>query len=147
MALYPVVYCAFAHAELTSMHSFAKALALFCGIALSIAALPLQAANVTVFAAASLKEALDDAGRQFEAAGGNKLSISYAGSNALAKQIEAGAPADVFIYADLEWMDYLDTRHLLKSGTRFNLLRNTLVLIAPATSKLELKIAPGFGLA
>jgi molybdate transport system substrate-binding protein len=129
------------------MRSFAITFALSFGIALTIAAPPLQAANVTVFAAASLKEALDDAARQFEKSSGHKLSISYAGSNALAKQIEAGAPADVFISADLEWMDYLDTRHLLKPGTRFNLLRNTLVLIAPATSKLELRIAPGFGLA
>jgi molybdate transport system substrate-binding protein len=129
------------------MRSFAKTLALSIGIVLVLAALPLRAANVTVFAAASLKEAFDDAARQFEAASGDKLSISYAGSNALAKQIEAGAPADVFISADLEWMDYLDSRHLLKSGTRFNLLRNTLVLVAPAASNVALKIAPNFALA
>jgi molybdate transport system substrate-binding protein len=129
------------------MRSFAKTLALSLGIILAVAAPPLQAANLTVFAAASLKEALDDAARQFEAASGHKLSISYAGSNALAKQIESGAPADVFISADLEWMDYLDSRHLLKPGTRFNLLRNTLVLVAPAASNVSLKIAPNFALA
>ena len=68
------------------------------------------AADVTVFAAASLKEALDDQAKQFEATTGNKVIVSYAGSNTLAKQIESGAPADVFISADLDWMDYLDQR-------------------------------------
>jgi molybdate transport system substrate-binding protein len=142
-----MVYCDIVIVRLSVMRSFAKVLALSLGIVLTLAAPPLRAANVTVFAAASLKEALDDAARQFEAANGDKLSISYAGSNALAKQIEAGAPANVFISADLEWMDYLDTRHLTKPGTRFNLLRNTLVLVAPAGSNVTLKIAPNFGLA
>jgi hypothetical protein len=110
-----------------------------------------QAATVTVFAAASLKEAMDEQARLFEAktspAGSDKVVVSYAGSNTLAKQIEAGAPADLFISADLDWMDYLDKRHLLLSGTRGDLLRNTLVLIAPAASQTNLKIAPGFALA
>ena len=105
------------------------------------------AADVTVFAAASLKEALDDQARQFEASTGNKVVVSYGASNALAKQIEAGAPADLFISADLDWMDYVDQRHLLTPGTRVNLLRNTLVLVAPASSKSTLKIGPNFGLA
>jgi len=104
-------------------------------------------AEVTVFAAASLKEAMDEEARRFEAGTGNKVVVSYGASNALAKQIEAGAPADLFISADLDWMDYLEQRHLLMQGTRADLLRNTLVLIAPASSKSTLKIAPGFGLA
>ena len=105
------------------------------------------AADVTVFAAASLKEAMDAQATQFDANTGNKVIVSYGASNSLAKQIEAGAPADVFISADLDWMDYLDQHHLLMPGTRFNLLRNTLVLIAPASSTAKLTISPNFGLA
>ena len=108
---------------------------------------PVAAADVTIFAAASLKEALDEQARQFETSTGNKVVISYGASNALAKQIEAGAPADVFISADLDWMDFVDQRHLLLPDTRVNLLRNTLVLIAPASSKASLAIGPNFGLA
>ena len=73
--------------------------------------------------------------------------MSYGASNALAKQIEAAAPADVFISADLDWMDYVGQRNLLAPDTRFNLLRNTLVLIAPASSKATLMIGPNFALA
>jgi molybdate transport system substrate-binding protein len=108
---------------------------------------PVMAADVTVFAAASLKEALDDQARQFEATTGSKVIVSYGGSNTLAKQIESGAPADIFISADLDWMDYVDQRHLIAPNTRYNLLRNTLVLIAPASSTTPLKIGPNFGLA
>jgi len=105
------------------------------------------AASVTVLAAASLREALDDQSRQFQTSTGNKVVVSYAASNALAKQIEAGAPADVFISADLDWMDYLEQRRLLAPNTRVTLLRNTLVLIAPAASSVNLRIGPQFGLA
>ena len=105
------------------------------------------ATTVTVFAAASLKEALDAQARHFEADTGNKVVVSYGGSNALAKQIEAGAPADVFLSADADWMDYLDTRRLLAPGTRVDLLGNRLVLIVPAASTSTLKIAPNFALA
>jgi molybdate transport system substrate-binding protein len=108
---------------------------------------PVMAADVTVFAAASLKESMDDQAHRFEASTGNKVIVSYGGSNALAKQIESGAPADVFISADEDWMNYLDQRKLLKPNTRSNLLNNTLVLIAPATSASTLKIAPNFPLA
>ena len=110
------------------------------------AATPLRAAQVTVFAAASLKEALDGQASRFESDTGNRVIVAYAGSNALAKQIEAGAPADVFISADLAWMDYLGQRKLLAPGSSINLLRNTLVLVAPSTSAVSLKIAPGFDL-
>jgi molybdate transport system substrate-binding protein len=108
---------------------------------------PAVAADVTVFAAASLKEALDEQIRNFENVSGSKAIISYGGSNALAKQIEAGAPADVFISADLDWMDYLEARKLLAAGSRSNLLANRLVLIAAAASTSKLSIAPNFGLA
>jgi len=106
-----------------------------------------SAADVRVFAAASLKEALDEQVQQFEARTGNKVVVSYGASNALARQIDAGAPADLFLSADLEWMDYLDHRHRLAPGTRAVLLRNTLVLIAPTTSSVTLAIAPGVALA
>ena len=108
---------------------------------------PARAADVTVFAAASLKEALDEQARQFEATTGNKVIISYGASSALAKQVDAGAPADAFISADLDWMDHVDQRGLLMPNTRVNLLRNTLVLIAPASSKATLRIGPRFALA
>ena len=106
-----------------------------------------SAVTVTVFAAASLKEALDDQARQFEARTGDKVVISYAGSNTLAKQIEAGAPADVFISADLDWMDFLDSKQLLAPKTRIELLRNRQALIAPADSRAAIQIGPNFPLA
>lgn len=114
---------------------------------LAVASPIVTAADVTVFAAASLKEAVDEQARQFEASTGNKVIVSYGASNALAKQIEAGAPADIFISADLDWMDYLGERNLLAANSRFNLLRNALVLIAPVSSSSTLKIAPNFRLA
>ncbi len=122
-------------------------------MAVTIAALtllpiaPARGADLTVFAAASLKEALDEQASKFEADTGSKVVVSYAGSNALAKQIEAGAPADVFLSADVDWVDYLDKHKLIRPGTRVDLLRNRLVLIAPADSPASLRIAPGFGLA
>jgi molybdate transport system substrate-binding protein len=76
-----------------------------------------------------------------------KVSGVYAASSALARQIEQGAPADVFISADREWMDYLEHKKLVAGATRFDLLRNRLALIAPASSAAALRIAPGFGLA
>jgi molybdate transport system substrate-binding protein len=108
---------------------------------------PAEAADVTVFAAASLKEAMDAQAAQFDATTGNKVIVVYGASNTLAKQVEAGAPADLFISADLAWMDYVDERHLVAPGTRVTLLRNTLVLVAPASSAAALRIAPGFALA
>jgi molybdate transport system substrate-binding protein len=119
-------------------------------VALALAALAPSAAlaaHVTVFGAASLKEALDDQVRRFEKATGNEVVVSYGASNTLARQIEAGAPADIFISADLAWMDYLEQRHLLMPRTRIELLRNTLVLVAPASSSASLAIVPKFDLA
>ncbi len=102
---------------------------------------------ITVFAVASLKNALDTIAADYQPNTGNKVTISYAASSALAKQIEQAAPADAFISADLDWMDYLADKALIKQGTRRNLLGNRLVLIAPAKSTLELTIEPGFALA
>lgn len=103
--------------------------------------------TITVFAAASLKEALDENAKAYQTKVNGRVVVSYAASSALAKQIEAGAPADLFISADLDWMDYLEQRHLIKTGTRQNLLRNRLALVAPADNKVSVNIAQGFALA
>ncbi|WP_374651154.1 molybdate ABC transporter substrate-binding protein [Dongia sp.] len=103
--------------------------------------------KIIVFAAASLKGPLDDAAAAFKAEKGGDIAISYAGSSALAKQIEGGAPADLFISADLDWMDHVEMAKLVKDGTRSNWLGNTLVLVAPADSAATLKIAADFNLA
>ncbi len=92
---------------------------------------------LTVFAAASLKTALDEVAPVFTAATGIPVRFSYAASSALARQIENGAPADVLASADLEWMDYLQQRGLVKPETRLSLLGNKLVVIAPADSALR----------
>ena len=102
---------------------------------------------VLIFAAASLGDALEEVDRAFTTATGVPVRASYAASSVLAKQIEAGAPADAFFSADLAWVDYLDQRGLLKAGSRRNVLGNELLLIAPADSALRLHIAPGFDLA
>jgi molybdate transport system substrate-binding protein len=102
---------------------------------------------VTVFAAASLTDALEQLGDQFTRATGTKVRFSFAASSVLARQIEAGAGADVMFSADQEWMDYLQRRGRIKEATRRNLLGNRLALIAPADSTLQLEIAPGFSLA
>ena len=104
--------------------------------------------QITVFAAASLKNALDDVNAAFTKTTGVKVTASYAASSALAKQVEQGAPADVFISADLQWMDYVGERKLIKLDTRVNLLGNKLVLIAPADSKItNVTIGQGFDIA
>ena len=105
------------------------------------------AANLTIFAAASLKEALDENVKAFNLKTAHQVRVSYAGSNALARQIENGAPADLFISADEEWMDYAAQKNLISAGTRRNLVTNSLVLIAPVDSKVQLRIAPKFALA
>lgn len=103
--------------------------------------------QITIFAAASLKNALDEASAAFTQLTGNKVTSSYAASSALAKQIEQAAPADVFISADLDWMNYLAGKGLILPETRTNLLGNELVLIAPAASTATLQIKEGFPLA
>ncbi len=105
--------------------------------------------TVTVFAAASLKNALDDVNKAFTGKNPEtRITVSYAASSALIKQIEQGAPADVFISADLDWMDYGSQHKLIQEGTRTNLLGNKLVLIAPKDSRLaNVAIGPGFDIA
>ena len=103
--------------------------------------------TLLVFAAASLKESLDAVNAAWVQQGGAKTATSYAASSALARQIEGGAPAQVFISADLEWMDYLEKHALLQPGTRRNLVGNKLALIAPAQSKAQATLAPGVQLA
>jgi molybdate transport system substrate-binding protein len=105
-----------------------------------------QSKPTLVFAAASLHDALDDVNAQYKRATGRDVKISYAASSALAKQIEAGAPADIFISADEDWMNYLATRHLIRDPTRKDLLGNELVLVAPVDSTLKVQIAQGFPL-
>jgi molybdate transport system substrate-binding protein len=108
---------------------------------------PNRGGELLIFAAASLAGALDEADAAFTAQTGVKVKASYAASSVLAKQIEAGAPADLFFSADSEWVDYLQERGLLRPNSRRNVLGNALVLIAPADSPVQLHIASGFDLA
>jgi molybdate transport system substrate-binding protein len=102
--------------------------------------------QLLVFAAASLTNVLGELTPHWEKSSGVTVKISFAASSVLARQIEAGGTADVFVSADQEWMDYLQSRNLLDKSSRRNLVGNRLVLIAPADSKIELKIAPAFKL-
>jgi molybdate transport system substrate-binding protein len=101
---------------------------------------------MVVFAAASLKNALDAVNTQWQKDTGKSATISYAASSALAKQIEQGAPAQMFISADLAWMDYLAKKNLIKPDTRANLLGNRIVLVAPKEQAQPVHIKPGFDL-
>lgn len=116
-------------------------------LAIALGAAASAAEPVKIFAAASLKNALDEAGSAWKAKAGKDVVVSYAASSALAKQIEQGAPADMFISADLDWMNYLDKKQLIKSDTRRNLLGNALVLVAASGSGLKVTLAPGADLA
>jgi molybdate transport system substrate-binding protein len=107
-----------------------------------------QDKRLTVFAAASMKNALDDIGAAYTAKSGVRIVASYAASSALAKQIEQGAPADIFASADTDWMDYAAGKKTINEPSRVNLLGNSLVLIAAKDSKLDtVAIGPGFDLA
>ena len=111
------------------------------------ASLPARAQDLTIFAAASLKTALDEIAQGWSKATGKPLPrLSYAASGVLAKQVAQGAPADLFLSADLDWMDDLAGRGLVVTQSRVSLLANRLVLIAPAGSKREAKLAPGVDL-
>jgi molybdate transport system substrate-binding protein len=132
------------------MNKFARLLASLLALAsvASWAPAAAQEQSLTVFAAASLKNALDDTNAAFTKATGLKVVASYEASSALAKQIEQGAPADIFISADLRWMDYANEHKLIKPDTRVNLLGNKLVLIAPKDSRLDhVAIGDGFDIA
>jgi molybdate transport system substrate-binding protein len=125
---------------------FFLSLVILCGSAIS----PVSAEDktLTVFAAASMKNALDDIDAAFTAKTGVKVSASYAASSTLAKQIEQGAPADVFVSADTDWMDYATAKKNINEPTRINLLGNSIVLIAPKDSKIEnVAVGQGFDLA
>jgi molybdate transport system substrate-binding protein len=107
-----------------------------------------QHKSLTVFAAASMKNALDDIDAAYTAKTGVRVVASYAASSVLARQIEQGAPADVFVSADTDWMDYAIARKTISEPTRVNLLGNAIVLIAPKDSRIDnVAIGPGFDLA
>ncbi|MSP48205.1 MAG: molybdate ABC transporter substrate-binding protein [Alphaproteobacteria bacterium] len=103
--------------------------------------------DTLMFAATSLKDALDSVTAQWRTETGKRVVVSYATSPSLARQIEQGAPAQIFISADLDWMDYLSGKSLIKPESRFNLLSNRIVLVAPKTSAATTKIEPDFPLA
>jgi molybdate transport system substrate-binding protein len=130
------------------MHRLAgifAALFVLAGLAMPASA---EDKTITVFAAASMKNALDDIDAAYTAKTGVKVTVSYGPSSNLAKQIEQGAPADVFISADTDWMDYAISKKNINESTRVNLLGNTIVLIAPKDSRIDnVSIGPGFDLA
>jgi molybdate transport system substrate-binding protein len=116
-------------------------------LALAVGQAAAQDGEVLFFAAASLKNVLDAVDTQYQQDTGKHVTVSLAASSTLAKQIEGGAPADIFMSADLDWMDYLAQRNLIKADTRKNLVGNELVLVAPRDSTVQVTIAPGFDLA
>jgi molybdate transport system substrate-binding protein len=133
------------------MKSFLNPLSTFAAALLLAFGAPVHAADsnepeLLVFAAASLTNVLDDLSTRWTSTSGVQVKLSFAASSVLARQIEAGGRADLFISADQEWMDYLAQRGLIDKRSRRNLVGNQLVLIAPADSTIDLKIAPGFDL-
>ncbi len=115
--------------------------------ALCLGAAPVAAAEVVVFAAASMKTALDDFAAKWMDETGHSVTVSYAGSNALARQIIEGAPADIFLSAAVEWMDEVEKAGLLAEGTRTDLFGNSLVLVAHGNDAPPVAIGPGLDLA
>ncbi|HEY4213986.1 MAG TPA: molybdate ABC transporter substrate-binding protein [Steroidobacteraceae bacterium] len=122
-------------------------LTFFCATAVPVAVGAEEPKALLVFGASSLTNVLDDLDQAYTAKTKVPVKGSYAASSALAKQIEQGAPADIFFSADTDWVDYLDQRKLLKAGTRKDVVSNRLVLIAPADSTVQIKIGPHFDLA
>lgn len=124
-------------------------LAVAGAVVLGAWALPAQAQSTgpTVFAAASMKTALDEIDALYTAKTGKKVTVSYAASSALAKQIEQGAPADIFVSADIPWMDYVAAKGLIKPDSRIDLLGNALVLVAPSNAPEKVDLVPGAPLA
>jgi molybdate transport system substrate-binding protein len=115
-------------------------------LCLLLAPLTARAQELTVFAAASLTDAMKDISAQWAQAGHQPLRMSFGSSSTLARQIEQGAPANVFASADEKWMDYLADRKLIVPDTRKDLLGNELVLVVPATKPQHVTIGPGFDL-
>jgi len=135
---------------MTPVRSIVAAVTVLAALAaLTAPAAPAAAADaaVVVFAAASLKNALDDAVAIYGERTAKRVVVSYAATSTLARQIEQAAPADLFFPADVVWMDYLQERGLIRSGSRHTLLGNRLVLIAPRDSGISIDIAPGMDLA
>ncbi len=126
---------------------FYRILALIFALAIAPPATAQETPRLLVFAAASLTEALSETGKAYAAAGHAAPVFSFAASSALARQIENGAPAALFISADEEWMDYLAQRDLVVPASRVSFLGNSLVLVAPAGETLGIDIAPNFDLA
>lgn len=126
--------------------SFLLSVAAAVSMSLAVALPAAAAEKLTVFAAASLKGSLDVVAKLYEKKSGNTVAISYAASGPLAKQIEAAAPADIFISADKKWMDYVVKAGAVKKDQAVDLLGNRLVLVAAKDSKISLKIAKGFDL-
>ncbi len=132
------------------MHRSTCRAALLAALAVSTAfAWPgvVSAGEITVFAASSLKTALDAIAADWQTQTGNTVTISYDSSAKLAKQLQEGAPADVFISASRQWMDTLADGSLIKPDSRKNILGNTLILIAAGKGAAPVEIAPGFDLA
>jgi molybdate transport system substrate-binding protein len=120
-----------------------RAIAVAAAFLLAAGAVRAEGADVTVFAAASLKNALDAVMAEHRRSSGKRVVASYAASSALARQVEQGAPADLIISADLEWMDYLQQRNLIRPETRRSLLGNRIVLVAPADRAAPVELKPG----
>lgn len=120
--------------------------ALATSLLLALAPLPALAADVTVFGAASLADALKEIAADYQKQSGKQVAVSLAASSVLARQIEASGGADVFISADLDWMDYLDNKNLIQHDTRENLLGNKLVLVAGKDVDTNIAVAPHFDL-
>ncbi len=118
----------------------------FATAALLVAPVAAQAGTITVFAAASLTDALKEIGGVYKAKTGDDAVMSFAASSALARQIEASSGADIFISADNDWMDYLDNKGLVQHDTRKALLGNHLVLVAPVGQSVSVQIKPHFDL-
>src|SRR5215468_8850983 len=115
-------------------------------LCLLLAPLAARAQELTVFAAASLTDAMKDISAQWAQAGHQPLRLSFGSSSTLARQIEQGAPANLFASADLKWMDFLIDKKLVVTETRNDLLSNELVLVVPADQPKHLTIGPGFDL-
>lgn len=128
-------------------HPFRLALAAFLGVFLLLAPPSARADDITVFAAASMKNAMDEISAKWTEDTGHTATVSLAGSSALARQIQQGAPADVFISANPGWMTTLQDEGLIAKGSRFDLLNNAIVLIAHGPDAAKVEIAPNFDLA
>jgi molybdate transport system substrate-binding protein len=120
-----------------------KSLVAAASLVLTASAALAQPADVTVLAAASLKNALDLVVADYVKATGRRVAVSYAASSALARQIEQGAPADLFLSADVDWMDDLQKKNLIRPDTRHSLLGNRIVIVAPADAAKPLDLQPG----